>query len=103
VSDSSFDIFYRDTFGPLGGYALSLLGDPNTAEELTQEAMVRVYARWTLLRDPRPYAYRVVTNLARDRWRRRRHEVAALRDLVASPVAGPDGGVWTPSSGCLHT
>jgi RNA polymerase sigma-70 factor (ECF subfamily) len=90
VPAGSFDDFYADAFGPLGGYALSLVGDSNAAEELAQEAMVRVYVRWALLREPRPYAYRVVTNLARDRWRRRQSELAALPDLVAQPVGPPD-------------
>lgn len=92
-STSSFDRFYADTFGALGGYALSLVGDQATAEDLAQEAMARVYARWATLREPRPYAYRTVTNLARDRWRRRRSELDALPHLVAAPVAGPDVAV----------
>jgi RNA polymerase sigma-70 factor (ECF subfamily) len=87
---SAFDAFYADTFGPLGGYALSLVGDRGVAEDLTQEAMVRVYARWATLRQPRPYAFRVVTNLARDRWRRRRTELRSIAELVAEPVQGPD-------------
>jgi RNA polymerase sigma-70 factor (ECF subfamily) len=93
VPGGSFDSFYADAFGPLGGYALSLVGDRNLAEELAQEAMVRVYVRWGLLREPRPYAYRVVTNLARDRWRRRQTELAAMPDLLAQPVAAPDVAV----------
>ena len=93
MSAAAFDRFYGETFGALGGYALSLVGDRNLAEELAQEAMVRVYARWALLRDPRPYAFRVVTNLARDRWRQRQHELAALSSLVGDPVPAPDRGV----------
>lgn len=68
---SSFDAFYADTYGARCDTGLSLVGDGTLAEDLTQEAMVRVYARWATLRQPRPYAYRIVTNLARDRWRRR--------------------------------
>lgn len=92
-SASAFDRFYAETFGPLGGYAASLVGDRATAEDLAQEAMARVFARWTTLREPRPYAYRTVTNLARDRWRRRRTELDALPHLVTGPVAGPDVAV----------
>lgn len=85
-----FERFYAEAYGPLAGYALSLVGERAVADDLAQEAMVRVYARWGLLRDARPYAYRVVTNLARDRWRRRQTERAALPDLVAGPASGPD-------------
>lgn len=85
-----FARFYADVYGPLAGYALSLVGERPVADDLAQEAMVRVYARWGLLREARPYAYRVVTNLARDRWRRRQTELAALPSLVAPDVAPPD-------------
>ncbi len=90
---SSFDASYADTYGPLGGYALSLVGDRTVAEDLTQEAMLRVYTRWATLRQPRPYAYRIVTNLARDRWRRRQSELASLANLVPQAVTGPDVSV----------
>ncbi|MCW2607084.1 MAG: polymerase sigma factor [Frankiales bacterium] len=86
-----FERFYGEVYGPLAGYALSLVGERAVADDLAQEAMVRVYARWGRLREARPYAYRTVTNLARDRWRRRQTERAALPDLVRdADVAGPD-------------
>lgn len=88
--DASYDAFYTDTYGDLAGYALSLVGDRTVAEDLAQEAMVRVYVRWAVLHDSRPYAFRVVTNLARDRWRRARTERAALPDLIGSDIAPPD-------------
>lgn len=93
MGSGSFDRFYRDTYGPLAGYALTLVGDRSAADDLAQEAMVRVYARWGLLRDARPYAFRTVTNLARDRWRRRQTELGARRELVPIEQAAPDRGV----------
>ncbi len=90
MSDGFAD-FYTRTFGDLAGYGWQLSGDPHVGDELAQEALTRVCARWGLLREPRPYAYRVVTNLARDRWRRagrEREALAALPEL--SEVAGPD-------------
>ena len=68
VSDD-FPDFYARTFGDLAGYAWSLTRDADQADELAQEALTRVYARWGLLRDPRPYAFRIVSNLAKDAWR----------------------------------
>jgi DNA-directed RNA polymerase specialized sigma24 family protein len=93
VPGASFDEFYTSTYGALAGYALSLVGDQSVAHDLAQEAMVRVYVRWGVLREARPYSYRVVTNLARDRWRRQQTERAALPYLLAEPVAPPDTGV----------
>ncbi len=90
---AAFEDFYADVYGPLAGYALSLVGDRGVADDLAQEALTRVYVRYAVLREPRPYAYRVVTNLARDRWRRARTERAALPDLLVEDVAAPDLGV----------
>ncbi len=56
-----------------------------------QEALTRVYARWALLSEPRPYAYRVVTNLGRDRWRAEQRERSLWRSTIPDvAVAGPD-------------
>lgn len=86
-----FATFYGDTFGDLAGYAWSLTRSAHTGDELAQEALTRVYARWGLLRDPRPYAYRTVTNLARDHWRAAEREAKRLLDLVDDqPAPEPD-------------
>lgn len=52
----SFSDFYLQTFGDLAGYGWHLTGDPHVGDELAQEALTRVCARWGLLREPRPYA-----------------------------------------------
>lgn len=89
MQGGDFDRFYADVYGPLAGYALSLVGDRVVAEDLAQEALVRLYARWGLVREARPYVFRTVTNLARDRWRRQQSERRALPDLLddATPAA----------------
>ena len=88
---TDFASFYTEVFGDLAGYGWSLTGDPHTGDELAQEALTRVYARWGLLRDPRPYAYRTVTNLARDRWRTSARETRSLQRLVDDRmVEAPD-------------
>ncbi|MGD8151169.1 SigE family RNA polymerase sigma factor [Ornithinimicrobium sp. Y1694] len=57
--------------------AWMLTGDPGSAEKLVQEALERVYVRWTRLRGGHPTAYarRVMSNLHTDTWRKRRREV----------------------------
>lgn len=66
-----------------------LCGDPSTAEELVQEALARVYPKWSRIVDGQPLAYtrRVLVNLNNDRWRQRLREVPR-----AEPVerAGPE-------------
>lgn len=86
-----FAAFYTATFGELAGYAWSLTRDPHLGDELAQEAMTRVYARWTVMREPRPYAYRIVTNLVRDRWRAQERERSHWDQLLPAPTTdGPD-------------
>jgi RNA polymerase sigma-70 factor (ECF subfamily) len=91
TGSTEFASFYTSVFGDLAGYAWSLTGDPHAGDELAQEALTRVYARWPLLREPRPYAYRTVTNLARDRWTAAAREARRLSQLVDPPtVSNPD-------------
>ncbi|QCW49800.1 SigE family RNA polymerase sigma factor [Nocardioides dongxiaopingii] len=57
--------------------AVLLTGDLHRAQDLVQEAMVKVAMRWPRLREEQPTAY-ARTIVARDNvswWRRRRHEV----------------------------
>jgi RNA polymerase sigma-70 factor (ECF subfamily) len=90
---ADFAAFYEATFGDLAGYAWSLTGDPHAGDELAQEALTRVYARWGLLREPRPYAYRIVTNLVKDRWRSQsRESITWDGEVPVETVAGPDTG-----------
>lgn len=91
---TAFTQFYEAVFGDLAGYGWQLTGDPHIGDELAQEALTRVYTRFPLLRDPRPYAFRTVTNLARDRWRRQATERAALPSLPhTATVPGPEVAV----------
>ena len=65
-------------------------GDRHEAEELTQDAFVRVYARWRQvgeLHDPTGYLYRAAMNGFRSRYRRTK---MALRRRVGTGEA-PDG------------
>jgi RNA polymerase sigma-70 factor (ECF subfamily) len=94
--DDEFRHFYGAEFPSVAGYCLALTGDPALADELAQEALTEVYVRWTRLRTPRGYAFRVAANLARDHWRRRDRELATWADLAAhtAPAGLVDGTVW---------
>jgi RNA polymerase sigma-70 factor (sigma-E family) len=70
--------------------AVLLTGDVGRAEDLVQEALVKVAARWGRLRDTNPDAY-ARTVLYHDHiswWRRRRHEVVTDVPDVARPQRG---------------
>jgi RNA polymerase sigma-70 factor (ECF subfamily) len=82
-----FAEFYAAVWPDLAGYAGSLVPD---GTELAQEALTRVYVRWGLLREPRPYAFRIVTNLARDAWSSGQREAQVWAGVNPPPRADPD-------------
>lgn len=72
------------------GYAARLLGDRAEAEDVAQEAMIRL---WRIAPEWRPgeakvtsWLYRVVTNLCTDRHRARRRRAADALDDVPEPA-----------------
>lgn len=80
-------------------YANRIVKDPGRAEDLVQEAFLRLRtaSSATLLEEPVAYLYRIVRNLALDLHRHltfeRRHEVAGVDGLAAEvpePVPSPE-------------
>lgn len=72
-----------------------LCGDVYQAEELLQDSLVALYARWDRVvrrGDPRAYLRRSVVNARVSRWRRTRREVLteAPPERVAAEPGGPD-------------
>jgi RNA polymerase sigma-70 factor (sigma-E family) len=70
--------------------AFLLCGDLHRAEDLTQDALVKVALRWERLRtgNPDAYARRVVVNTNISWWRRHRRE--RLTDPGEQSADGPD-------------
>jgi RNA polymerase sigma-70 factor (ECF subfamily) len=94
VAQQDFAAFFAATWTPLSGYAHTLTGDAGVGDELAQEALSRVYSRYALLREPRAYAFRVVSNLARDRWKNLARERSTWEGLSQETTTpGPDGGI----------
>jgi RNA polymerase sigma-70 factor (sigma-E family) len=89
------DLYAR--YGPgASRLAYLLMGDQPAAEDLVQEAFVRVFGRFRDLREPESFEWylrRTVVNLANSRFRRLRLERAYERSRRAqpsSPLAIPD-------------
>jgi RNA polymerase sigma-70 factor (ECF subfamily) len=55
---------------PLLAYALRLLREPAMAQDIVQEAFVRLHADFAAVREPRRWLYRTVHNLALNQQRR---------------------------------
>ena len=98
VRDTQFAAFYAETVGPLGGYAYQLVGDPDLAADVVQEAYTRLLSRWVAVRAPRPYLFHIATNLARDAWSARQRTENTLRAVVdgrpALAVDAADPSIW---------
>ena len=90
VDETEFSEFFASQYGPLCWLGLLLTGDRAEGEELAQEALVRTWWRWKLVRrpdDPASYARRVLVNRRRSLLRRAGVEArylarSRLEDLV---------------------
>ncbi len=82
--------------------AYLITGDTDAAEDLLQEAFVRVGARLLKLRDPEGaagYLYRTVMNLARDHGRRLGRDRALNKRVAPAPRFHPKTSRPRTSSG----
>lgn len=68
-----FEDFYVEQAGRLKRLALWLTASPAEADDLAQEALLRAYHSWELIRgeDPGPYVRRTLVNLYRSALRRK--------------------------------
>ena len=70
---SEFDDFYRSTSRRTLRYAYALCGDVAAAQDITQEAYVRAWQKWSTVsayEQPDAWVRLVVARLSTDRWRR---------------------------------
>ena len=76
--------------GVLRRYAMVLTRDPDEADDLLQDALVRAIAAagtWRLGSDARPWLLSILHNTHVSRKRRRQVEAAAARELALEPPA----------------
>ena len=91
----SFEIFYREEFTSVVALGYGLCGSRHVAENLAQDAFLRVHGEWNRVRDmssPTGWVRRIVINLARSRFRRLRSEATARLRL-----GGPSVTMMEPS------
>jgi len=87
---TTFDSFFERHRVRLSQALWLLVRDSQEAEEVAQDAFVRVWERWPAVSahpDPEGYLYRTALNLARSR--RRRLLVAVRRTIGAGPESDP--------------
>jgi len=82
---------FREESAGLVRYAFGLLGRRAVAEEVVQEAFLRLHRQWDEVRQPRPWLYRCVRNLSLNEMRDHKREMPESEYPVADPDAeAPD-------------
>ena len=79
---------------PLLSYALRLAGDAGVAEDIVQEAFMRLHAQFDEVREPRRWLYRTVHNLALNH-RRQAGKIVSL-NLPGDDGASPSNDTADP-------
>jgi RNA polymerase sigma-70 factor (ECF subfamily) len=87
-----FDALYDEVFPQLYRYCQRLIGDPDAAEDVAQEAFVRLLDRKVTGERPalRVWLFTVATHLIRDRWRVSTNRRRLLAINPVTPSAGRD-------------
>jgi RNA polymerase sigma-70 factor (sigma-E family) len=84
---ASFEDCYREHHAAMVRVAFLLTGSRETAEDVVQDAFVKLHRAWRRVREPERYLHRIVVNGCRSHHRRAGRERA--REMRA--VAGDDG------------
>jgi RNA polymerase sigma-70 factor (ECF subfamily) len=93
---SDLGIVYRDAFGMLVGYLEGITGDRPLAEDVAQDAGIKLFefARQSSdpIRNPRALLFHIASNLARDQLRRRqvRGRIEHLDENMVSQTPGAE-------------
>jgi len=75
LTEGEFELFYLRTANTLHGYLARLSRDTGTAEEVLQEAYIRIINAPPMDQSQRKaYLYQTATNILRDRWRKQKRE-----------------------------
>jgi RNA polymerase sigma-70 factor, ECF subfamily len=88
----NYDDLFRELYPSLFRYLQRLTGDPDAADDIAQEAFVRLLRQNLTQEEVRPWLYTVAMNLVRDRARgsERRHRLLAGAPRLTTPVVVPD-------------
>ena len=91
-SPAAFATFYRDEYAALVRIAYLILDSREQAEEIVQDAFVRVHGRWPKVENPGAYMRAAVVNGCNDSLRRLRRYRKREPDLVGptATIDAPD-------------
>jgi len=92
-ADESLDELVRDHLPETLRFAVRLTGDPHEAEDVVQEALIRVTRSWKSFRAEagfRTWLFRIVINVFRDRLRSHSPHLALSDELPDSAATSPE-------------
>jgi len=92
-SEVTFEKLYKQHAPAVYRFALSMVGDPQIAEEITSESFFRAWTRQESIAQAtiRSYLFTVAKNVYRDNLRKTRRQVALVKDFVDhSPTAAQE-------------
>lgn len=84
-----FDALFHRLYPSLFRYLNRLTGDTDVAEDIAQEAFVRLLAQDLPEAEARPWLFAVATNLVRDRARKQERRQRLLKAEPVLPTASP--------------
>lgn len=94
MDEASFRAFHQRTVGPLHAYVSRVLGNSTEADDIVQDAYLRLLRAPSKSDDPvrtRAILFRIASNLIVDHWRRRKRESGAAHAGGPEPSASdPD-------------
>lgn len=87
-----FDGLFRRLYPSLLRYLHRLTGDADVAEDIAQDAFIRLIRQSLPEEDVRPWLFTVATNLVRDRARKSERQTRLLKAVppMGRPTAAPD-------------
>lgn len=91
VKDAQFSAFYRAHVKPVIAFLMRQGASTAEAADIAQETMVKAYAQWDAIREPRPWAYKVAANDLAARGR-------ARRDIPVETVPEPSALLPDPDA-----
>ena len=86
----SFDGFYTNRWGATVRLVFMVVSDSGIAEEIAQEAFIRVHSHWDTLDSPDAFLRTVTMNLCRSQLRRGKLEQQHAHDRGALSVGAPE-------------
>ncbi len=96
MDEPAFAAWYETTFPMLWAYVARSVGDRTLADDIAQEAFVRLFQADTSRLQPpqlKTYVYRIATNLVHDHWRRSGREVQDDHAALEQPNRESDDNV----------